>query len=90
MARVANNELVDMLLMYTVNVIRSQEASRNNNLTPGPDYTIFKCRSGYNAPFKKDIQLWTHKLVTTSEIFRKKQSLLEVILQTVASRIQAI
>ncbi|KAJ8938536.1 hypothetical protein NQ318_016906 [Aromia moschata] len=25
----------------------------------------------YNAPFKKDIQLWTHKLVTTSEILEK-------------------
>ncbi|CAG9764101.1 unnamed protein product [Ceutorhynchus assimilis] len=25
----------------------------------------------YNAPFKKDIQLWVHKLVTTSEILEK-------------------
>lgn len=25
----------------------------------------------YNAPFKKDIQLWTHKLVNTSEILEK-------------------
>lgn len=27
------------------------------------------CR--YNAPFKKDIQLWMHKLVNTSEILEK-------------------
>lgn len=27
------------------------------------------CR--YNAPYKKDIQLWVHKLVTTSEILEK-------------------
>lgn len=25
----------------------------------------------YNAPFKKDIQLWVNKLVTTSEILEK-------------------
>lgn len=25
----------------------------------------------YNAPFKKDIQLWMHKLVDTSEILEK-------------------
>lgn len=25
----------------------------------------------YNAPFKKDIQLWVHKLVDTSEILEK-------------------
>lgn len=25
----------------------------------------------YNAPFKRDIQLWVHKLVDTSEILEK-------------------
>ncbi|KAJ8981214.1 hypothetical protein NQ317_014782 [Molorchus minor] len=42
----ANNELVDMLLMYGECHQPAAETSRNNNLTPGPDYTIFKYRNG--------------------------------------------
>ncbi|KAJ8971658.1 hypothetical protein NQ317_010643 [Molorchus minor] len=51
----ANNELVDMLMYGECHQVAA-EASRNNNLTPGPDYTIFKCRSGSGdraGPFNK-------------------------------------
>ncbi|KAJ8981229.1 hypothetical protein NQ317_004173 [Molorchus minor] len=38
-----------MSLMYGECHQRAAETSRNNNLTPGPDYTIFKYRSGWAA-----------------------------------------
>ncbi|KAJ8977066.1 hypothetical protein NQ317_017228 [Molorchus minor] len=85
----ANNELVDMLLMYGECHQLAAETSRNNNLTPGPDYTIFKYRSGWGNRgkwSKEDMALAIDKVQNGELFLRDAADLYNVPKSTLARR----